>query len=825
MNKTLSVLSAFFLISKFSYANCPGREAMTGLETGPNLVELFENMACSGLGEVNSHEMLDKMYCRAIGKCDDALLKKPHIPVSEMNYLKLEAKLFLVREITTNEMAKFFNENNEPFLKMVNFSKKLPGKFQARIKSCASAVSETAKTCALKDDKATQMMQLQITDLQIAHTKKAHDDYANNLRKGEEAEAVAKMARVIADGDNFSNVYRKIKLQEQDREEARKGEEVLTSQNDPILNRIYTNWAKFVQNNEGKTFTQEDVKKTLMKSFSEAAESLRSKTSDDIVKYGKNNHAIIARAINELNLSVSDLDSNARDGLFDKINEVRVGLVNSHFQNDCSKINLSIDQVCSNIVAKVEKGTANEILAGIINNPFPKIMASYENSDLKSKNKNLDQLKKFHNSSSDVYLRYFTFAIQNNICAEKYPDERVSIDNREARERAEGLSKLENERINEMRESVSNNRRETIAALRETASKNEFFHKEIINLGVNLNADTARKEMHSLDNSQTAMRNDVARQTADEVSSYKTSVVNNNYKVSNNAENIEQMPPQSFNRFNDFNTAEKINDLPEDSREVSYKKKLADLESRERALAKKGSLETFSNQDKAEDDGILGDLKKQIEELKRNQVSASQGNEVKVPGPGQEAKSSNTKDVAGEVKAMTSGTKPGVESLDENEQKVSATDNSANKLGQAESVSAPNGSARSQAAALSPNSNSFGIKNVDKSNTGIIFTKSGDVLQDPSKILENPKDGDIIKLLEVTKGEAFLIKENGVLLKVVPEFDRITGKSFTKKALSRAEQEIIAREGNLLNRFKELSHGPARLLSLKKIFHKAVERD
>jgi hypothetical protein len=52
---------------------------------------------------------------------------------------------------------------------------------------------------------------------------------------------------------------------------------------------------------------------------------------------------------------------------------------------------------------------------------------------------------------------------------------------------------------------------------------------------------------------------------------------------------------------------------------------------------------------------------------------------------------------------------------------------------------------------------------------GIVLTKNGELTEDLSKVAENPKDADILFLIEKSNGSPFVIKENGQYLTVVPE--------------------------------------------------------
>ncbi|MGZ3790596.1 MAG: hypothetical protein ACXVLQ_18990, partial [Bacteriovorax sp.] len=122
----------------------------------------------------------------------------------------------------------------------------------------------------------------------------------------------------------------------------------------------------------------------------------------------------------------------------------------------------------------------------------------------------------------------------------------------------------------------------------------------------------------------------------------------------------------------------------------------------------------------------------------------------------------------------------------------------------------------------------------EKAMAGIVLTKTGEVVQDQTSIIDNPKEGDIISLLEQTKGQPFLIRENGVLIKVSALLDA-SGKPqlgadgkplFKKETLSKKEREIFAQKATIAPRLlKEVGESPTRLYNLKSLLNKTLQRE
>jgi hypothetical protein len=122
----------------------------------------------------------------------------------------------------------------------------------------------------------------------------------------------------------------------------------------------------------------------------------------------------------------------------------------------------------------------------------------------------------------------------------------------------------------------------------------------------------------------------------------------------------------------------------------------------------------------------------------------------------------------------------------------------------------------------------------EKTASGIMLSKSGEVVIDPTNIPENPKDGDIVNFIEESKGQPFLIRENGILMKVTVELDK-SGKPqladngkprFKKVRISKAQEANIVKEAsNVQKSLKEVGRDPTRLFKLRSLIDQAVQRN
>ena len=115
-------------------------------------------------------------------------------------------------------------------------------------------------------------------------------------------------------------------------------------------------------------------------------------------------------------------------------------------------------------------------------------------------------------------------------------------------------------------------------------------------------------------------------------------------------------------------------------------------------------------------------------------------------------------------------------------------------------------------------------KEGERSGAGLVLTKVGDVAVDLSKIPENPPEADIFTLIEKSGGEPFIIRENGVLMKVTASLGSdgkpkiVHGKVQYKKTRLKADQEkLILRDVNAQRELKEVQADPTRKYRLDEL--------
>ncbi|MGZ3857870.1 MAG: hypothetical protein ACXVKO_16560, partial [Bacteriovorax sp.] len=268
--------------------------------------------------------------------------------------------------------------------------------------------------------------------------------------------------------------------------------------------------------------------------------------------------------------------------------------------------------------------------------------------------------------------------------------------------------------------------------------------------------------------------------------------------------------------------------------ENKLRSKIAELESKEKNLSKKSGQSNVDPEKDGSDE--LQSLKKQIEELKGAQTKNLAEKKIKGDKEEKVVTSSGSApsniNVAGGFGARSFSRDN--EWNDRRDAGQTYAQNSAPRNAHADYQEAASANAFSRAPASgAPSGNSLSKANQEKPAGGIMLTKSGEVMIDPATILDNPKEGDIVNLIEQTHGQAFLIRENGTLMKVMVELDAAgkpqlssSGRPIFKKVkLSRVQQDIIAKETNVPKLLKEVGPEPTRLFRLKSLIHETVQRE
>ena len=239
---------------------------------------------------------------------------------------------------------------------------------------------------------------------------------------------------------------------------------------------------------------------------------------------------------------------------------------------------------------------------------------------------------------------------------------------------------------------------------------------------------------------------------------------------------------------------------------------------------------------KSKTDGDMEDLKNQIADL-RNKLASNDTKRLATPTT--EVTNQNSKNTA--TSNFTSNINNGINrnSGDNSNQQDNLNKAIAQGLPPASAiVNIANDKSMASASLGTGSTSAKGSKaSSDKVSSGILLSASGDVVQDQTNIIDNPKDSDLNNLIVMTKGKPFLIREDGVLKKVSLDLTidgkpkLINGKLiFKKEKISEVDSKKLALTAdknaneNVIRQMKEVDSDPTRLLQLKDILNQNLKQ-
>lgn len=816
-----------------------------------NLFVIFENIACSGVDEHLGSSSLDLNYCQTVNKCVEFQDGEFSISDEDKLFLEEEALDFLMRENAQIEMGKYTNSEN--FQDLLSFIKKMPEKYKSKIGNCEQVKDVKNNLCTGSTteakiaqhyirtslDKKTQSnasaalkSEDEIVDMMTGNTRRYN-------RKMFEVLDLAQNARMYqgAKTQAFSKVYDGALMREKERAESASN---ISSDFDPekdtIVDSVFLDVLKY-KNSEYKNnvmlIPAEKFKDIVRESLLKASRN----SNDYIFNYAnRNTQEVIEKALSLVNFNQKDFIINpeiGRKSLSNKINQIRVELAKSHLAEDCNKTTSSIAQVCTNISKKMQSGGALDLLNAYQEDPFKKMIDYYQKSDVQDKDKKIKKLETMRSARGQVFKKYLSYSLQVSICDEKFPKE-ISA----ASKRSQARSQVKSDKVDELEKAAEVSRASTIAALSETAKRNETFKKEIKAMGIQLNTDVPKNNLATVDlplqQAKVEMNDNSSRLNAF-AESQKSFLPDN--MPQNNNKNTKPFEPSISENMNNFNVIddEKKERNSNSSYEEKLRAKFAELESKEKAMAKKVSQANLdaAAADKVESTDELLDLRRQIEELKKSQVKAVADQKDVAVKPEERVSEAKSSARNGSIFGSKSSSSDANERNESNPAAPSiAASNSQPAIFDNPQVDRAATRGPAAVGSLGTNAGAKGAGDKVAAAAGIILSKSGEVMQDTSSILENPKETEIANLLEVTNGQPFLIRENGILMKVTMALDT-DGKPkkdkgrirFKKEVLSKAQQETIVKEANIQKSMKEVDRDPTRLFNLKSLLKETVKRE
>lgn len=830
-----------------------------------SLVSVFSSLECQEASKETIGVFLTRNDCiNTIDRC--LTTHKEKIGLKEKEALEKEFMGYFVRENVRTQLLKYDDPDSKELRDLITYAEKLPEEFRSQIKFCPEA-RPSVETC-LNDPQFDAIAKVHFSalidslsmnpygvkaagrrsaglgvDRSTLKPESAPKTQGFGIKMPEGAASVKQGFGLFTPNIDFNSMRQRELLEAtQDKSDANKRWAAHL--------KIEKDWALSVRAGTNSLFPSEDklldeiVKSVIQDVGKLSKEQLKEKMKKAAQRYALEGDDLIltytmgrdkerfAEEFDKLNITDEDLFSADRQSLSKKLNGLRVNLANQSLAKSCPKTIVSYGQMCARISANLSRGTID---GEPVDLKDPDLFKKMQESFLKtSGGQGIPENQKhlyasLENVNRDVYNNFFGLLTNRNICMEKFPGS-ITPD----RMSKESIKQY----LADAQKSADEGRDKAAQTLVETARKDETFRKELVNRGIDIDSFKINFGTSSSGAtlSQYKEANDLkdARELSGEtlqkfVEKFDTGLKPMGQEGAQPSPNALQPPmtPQNFTIGN--NSAIAAQDQQTQNAD--------DLRERIRALEKKeGKLRKSLGQDAAisstddssasKDNDELAALRKQIEELKAERDKtktaenpASPNKEDARPMESSSASERSTTLRSSADKTASEFTRPDDQVMNRS---LASSAAGANADYPAEVQAAAGGgrAPASQSAGGAAGSKGSG----EKGAAGLVLTKNGEAV-DAAAILENPNEGDIALLMEKTKGEPFLIRENGELVKVAPILDSrgkpivsSDGKiKFKKIKLTKAQQELIAKETNITKAAKEVGVEPVRLYKLKSL--------
>jgi hypothetical protein len=821
------------------------------------LLNFFQNISCDAASKDLLGTALTFDQCKMINEnC------KSPIPDKETEEIKIELMGYIIRENVRTELNAYHSIESRNLRDLQSYLEKMPDGFKEKIKFCPN-YKKVSDSC-LNDKKFDKVAKQYITKFysredvssvsrrSSALSAQAQDRVVRAVLNGGEIEGA--MAALASSGNLAAwrnDLAQKLEAMRSSRMSEAVQKNNTTEADFTSYIKLDLDWSEKIKADTNSFNPADDklldgiVSSVILEANNISPEALKEKVKITFQKFSndgrdlilshenKNMNAYIDQAFNDFKINPSDVTASDRKELSKKINNLRVQIANSILADECDKRVASLGQMCEKISGDLKVG---KVAGKSLNDSdfFKKISDYYkmntEPDAVTAKNKS-EKFKNMRNAQGKVYNRYINLLFNQNSCVEMFPMLMVG---------QKDFSSAISDYIKSTENSAIESRNNAYKEIVDIVDKNEVIRNEYAHSGYKFDG------MKSLSNSSSSNIEvpKVEAQNTDKVLSNNETLPGIKSGLSENAinpvNNVVNNAPVAKNY--DINPVQnpvaeevKNSDNKDSSANANEEliKKIKSLEKKESSLRKKLDANNSDAQDVAESDELSA-LRKQIEDLKKENTKNKSDTKVAAAASAGE-KATEGKSVPATQASSTLAVRT---TASDKETVDSAKMDSSQARQNVSEVADYNQSSQGAAAASKASATSAGAagaaaKNgTEKGLAGLILTKSGEFAGDPSSILENPNEGDIANFMERTKGEAFIIRENGELVKVSPVLD-VKGKpvlasdgkmKFKKVKLSKAQQEMIVKETNVNKAAKEVGVEPVRLFKLKSLL-KEVRRD
>lgn len=826
------------------------------------LISFFKNTSCQTAGKEILGDMLNEVSCRMVNDC----FKEKELPLAQKTKERLDSEFmgYMIRENLAAEYDKYQQSESRDLRDLLAYADKMPDDYKKQIKFCPDYKPSSSK--CLNENEFDKIAKLYFASFNSKGVKEF--DFKSRGRTATlPGQQVPKMKvgsllpvpQIMAGiANDFQSGFDLWKSGMNQTFQAKVSAQLLKSMAEKSTPEAdFSNyvsfekdWADTMKKNSNSFDPKEDkllddiVKAVILDVGKLPENELKEKVIKAVVKYSvegndlilshkKDNAEAIEKLLEKVKFTAADITSSDRQSLSRKMNELRVQLANNAFESDCQKAVVSIGQMCSKVSENLKAGTikgekvkTDKLFEAMLDS-YKKTNPSQE--DFEARKAAYEMMA---NAKDQVYGRYATLIFNMNSCKEKHPGI-IEISEKE--------KEATTEFINQESRTAQQNKETAAKHIVEFAAKDETFKREIIKSGFN----------HDLAKYEKIISNYTPAVTEDTKSKFVTTekfdtsakpymadmpvppgnqnFVSQNTNPSSNGTNAIQ-PNYNFVNNQPEVQAEKIKPAVNPLEE-----KLKALEKKESSLRKKmNSAVAESSQEQESDE--LAALRKQIEELKqeKDKSLSKQAQDSKPKSDVQEKNQVVSGPSAGPAVSALKISGDDSKDSSRNEEKSMARsigpDQGADYASAGPGHSAALAEGRGPASVGGASGNG-GKGGADKAASALVLTKNVELALDSGAILENPNEVDIALAMEKTKGEPFIIRENGELMKITPVLDAkgklvlsSEGKiKFKKIKLTKAQQELIVKEANVNKAAKEVGVEPVRLYKLKSLL-KEVRR-
>ncbi|MBC7538215.1 MAG: hypothetical protein H7281_05305 [Bacteriovorax sp.] len=795
-----------------------------------NITGIFDNVVCSNVGSFISSEKLDKNYCTAALKCqkfeadqkDETLLDK-----RDKEFIAIESMNFLMQENIKKEMGEYANRKADHLRDLLAYAEKLPPKF---VKYRCESAQKPAGECLVNSE--------------WDHIVKGHitgqyfSDVARRSAIPHDA-SVTDMSQVLERPKQatIDEIFSKIQVGEVKDRKLSKIMNNPEAGQDGLLDNIMTELLSKDSLAISK-MSHDDLQKVVLSNILKLNADENRKIDPIFAFRNLTANHELENAMKGIFFSPNDFIVNTdRSALSDKVNMIRLNLVNKYIEQNCGQV-ATLAHVCSNVAKSLENGHVYDILLENKDDIFRKMIANYESGKDPDRSEKIKTLNRMANAKNQIYQKYLAYMMEVNSCQQKFKDLQIP----------ENSTIGQSVKHSQMLTDMSNRADASSQALRDekgreveaNIKKDVTLQRELRDAGVKLNPEVFKPEVIGRD---TSLTNALAQnKTEAQVISTRSDDLITAPKSIFPDPGLNNHPSKGFDPsmievMNNATIIEDKKNRDADTTESSLRARMAELETKEKSLSKKMQTNPDGVKDGKDELDELQSLRQQIEDLKNTQARATKDKMTAAPETSKESERSNSVIASKNNGSSNFGNNSStIAKNDENNRGAVAASANAGQAVDYSSGTNTGANAASRSIA-SANSSTPGDKvkiGSDKIGPGIMLSKTGEVVIDPTNIPENPKEGDIVNFIEESKGQPFLIRENGVLMKVTVELDTKgkpqlanNGKPrFKKVRLSKAQEEIIVKEAsNVQKSMKEVGRDPTRLFKLKSLINDAVQRN